>query len=127
VVVVGVIPLWGILAYLLLAEVNIGRRRVQRLQALLERMPSTPGHAADKTEEFAAAVPEQYQHLFYLGRSINGFRPVSDNTGRLLPSSNATIDAMVISTYLKNAAKRLTDHPRYWASPPLPTANITET
>ena len=95
VVVVGVIPLWGMLAYLLLGEVNIGRRRVQRLKALLERMPSIPGHAAGAMEEFAAVVPERYRHLFDLGRSINGFRPVGGNTGRLLPNSNATIDAMV--------------------------------
>ena len=95
VVVVGVLPLWGMLAYLLLGEVNIGRRRVQRLHALLKGMPSIPCDAAEETEEFAAAVPERYQHLFSLGHSINGFRAVGGNTGRLLPSSNATIDTMV--------------------------------
>ena len=34
VVVVAVLPLWGMLAYLLLGEVNIGRRRVKRLHAI---------------------------------------------------------------------------------------------
>jgi hypothetical protein len=56
VVVVGVLPLWGILAYLLLGEVNIGRRRVERLHAILKRMPRIPGQAAGDTTEFAAAV-----------------------------------------------------------------------
>jgi cardiolipin synthase len=42
-----------------------------------------------------AAVPERYRHLFDLGRSISGFSPVAGNTARLLPDSNATIDAMV--------------------------------
>ena len=41
-VVVGVLPLFGMLAYLLLGEVNIGRRRVERLHAVLKRMPPIP-------------------------------------------------------------------------------------
>ena len=36
IVVVGVLPLFGILAYLLLGEVNIGRGRVKRLDAVLK-------------------------------------------------------------------------------------------
>jgi cardiolipin synthase A/B len=95
VVVVGLLPLWGILAYLLLGEVNIGRRRVERLHAILKRMPRIPGQAAGDTTEFAAAVPEHYRHLFWLGHSISGFDPVSGNTACLLPNSNATIEAMV--------------------------------
>jgi cardiolipin synthase len=93
VVVVGVLPLLGMLAYLLMGEVNIGRRRVERLHAVLKRMP--PCHAAGDAAEFGAAVPERHRHLFWLGHSINGFHPVGGNTARLLPNSNATIDAMV--------------------------------
>ena len=95
VVVVGVLPLWGMLAYLLLGEVNIGRRRVERLHAILKRMPQIPGQTIGDTTEFAAAVPERYRHLFRLGQSISGFDPVSGNTACLLPNSNATIDALV--------------------------------
>src|SRR5580700_2771985 len=95
VVVVGVLPLWGMLAYLLLGEVNIGRRRVKRLHAVLKRMPRIPRQTAGDATEFAAAVPDRYRHLFWLGHSISGFDPVSGNTGLLLPNSNATIDAIV--------------------------------
>ena len=95
VVVVGVLPLLGMLAYLLLGEVNIGRRRVERLHAVLKGMPPIPCHAAGDAAAFAAAVPERHQHLFLLGHSISGFPPVGGNTARLLPNSNATIDAMV--------------------------------
>ena len=42
VVVVAVLPLLGMIAYLLLGEVNIGRRRVERLHAVLARMPPIP-------------------------------------------------------------------------------------
>src|SRR6476619_4808920 len=74
-VVVGVIPLVGIVAYLLLGEVNIGRRRVARLHAALRSMPAFPRDAAGNAENFAAAVPERHRHLFSLGHSINGFPP----------------------------------------------------
>jgi cardiolipin synthase len=95
VLVVGVFPLLGMLAYLLLGEVNIGRRRVERLHAILKRMPPVPGQAAGDTADLAAVVPEHHRHLFCLGHSISGFRPVGGNTARLLPSSNATINAIV--------------------------------
>jgi cardiolipin synthase len=94
VVVVTVLPLLGLVAYLLLGEVNIGRRRAKRLNAVLKRMPPIPYSAVDAAE-FASAVPERHRHLFWLGHSISGFQPVGGNTARLLPNSNATIDAMV--------------------------------
>src|ERR1700730_17224340 len=71
VVVVGVLPLWGMLAYLFLGEVNIGRRRAERLRAVLERMPRVPSQTAADTADSAPIVPERYRHLFCLGRSIS--------------------------------------------------------
>ena len=94
-VVVGVLPLFGMLAYLLLGEVNIGRRRVERLHVILKRMPPIPCLAAGVATDFAVVVPERYRHLFRLGHSISGFHPVGGNTAHLLPDSNVTIDAMV--------------------------------
>jgi cardiolipin synthase A/B len=95
VVIVGVLPLVGIVAYLLLGEVNIGRRRVKRLHAVLKTLPQIPSHAAGDPQDFAAAIPERHRHLFQLGHSISGFHPVGGNTARLLADSNSTIDAMV--------------------------------
>jgi cardiolipin synthase len=95
VVVVTVLPLWGMLAYLLLGEVNIGRRRVKRLHAILDRMSEIPRHIAGDPAAGGADVPERYRHLFCLGQSISGFHPVGGNAGLLLPNSNATIDAIV--------------------------------
>jgi cardiolipin synthase len=80
-------------AYLLLGEVNIGRRRVERLHGVRERMPSIPDAAG--SADVAAAIPERYRHLFQLGHSISGFLPINGNTAHLLPNSNAVIDAMV--------------------------------
>jgi cardiolipin synthase A/B len=95
IVVVAALPLMGTIAYLFLGEVNIGRSRVKRLHAILEHMPQFPLVAAGDSEDAAAPVPDQYCHLFSLGHSISGLPPVSGNTARLLPDSNATIDAIV--------------------------------
>lgn len=87
-VVVGAIPVVGIVAYLLLGEVNIGRKRVGRLRAALARIPAYSGGSDE-------LVPDRYKNLFRLGHSISGFNPIGGNTGRLMDDSNATIDAMV--------------------------------
>jgi len=39
IVVIVSIPLFGIWAYLLLGETNVGRRRAERMQEIIERLP----------------------------------------------------------------------------------------
>lgn len=95
IVVVAALPFGGILAYLLLGEVNIGRRRVQRLRSVLRCMPPFPDRPAQDAANAAASIPGRYRHLFELGRSISGFDPVGGNTVQVMPDSNAMIDAMV--------------------------------
>jgi len=87
-VVVGALPLLGIVAYLLLGEVRIGRGRLAGIRDALARIPRQPDTGDD-------IVPERYRNLFRLGQSVSGFWPVGGNTGRLLEDSNATIEAMV--------------------------------
>src|ERR1051325_1169511 len=73
IVVIIVLPVIGILAYILLGETNIGRRRVTRLQAVLASMPDlskTPGMNSPYVQP---RIPEVYAHLFRLGYSVNGF------------------------------------------------------
>jgi cardiolipin synthase A/B len=93
-VVVGVLPVLGIIAYLFLGEVNIGRRRLKRLHTVLERMPEFPASLVDVVDPMGQ-IPERYRHLFELGRSISAFNPIGGNTAQLLADSDATIDAMV--------------------------------
>jgi cardiolipin synthase len=95
IVVVGTVPLLGMFGYLLLGEVNIGRRRVERLHEVLGRMPAFPSPRAGDAVNSMEAMPGHYRHLFDLGSSISGFHPIGGNAAYLLPDSNATIDAMV--------------------------------
>ena len=95
VVVIISLPIIGALAYVLLGEVNIGRRRVRRLQSVLERLPDPAGLAPADAPWAAPQIPERYDHLFRVGQSISGFRPVGGNALHLMADSNATIASMV--------------------------------
>ncbi len=95
VLLIGVLPLFGMLAYLLFGEVNIGRSRVARLRTVLAQMPPASGLDDGTGTSALAAVPERHRHLFNLGQSISGFPPVLGSTGQLLADSNASIDAIV--------------------------------
>lgn len=95
IVLIILLPVIGVIAYLLLGETNIGHRRAHRLQEVLESLPEfgdAPGFDA-ATEQ--ARVPEVYAHLCRVGRSINGFEPVGGNRGQLLADSNTSIDSLV--------------------------------
>ncbi len=95
VVVIVVLPVVGIIAYILLGETNIGRRRVSRMCAVLAAMPDVAKASGMDAPNLQPKIPEPYAHLFRLGHSINGFDPVGGNRARLLPDSNATIASMV--------------------------------
>lgn len=95
VAVIAVVPVFGVLIYLLFGEVNIGRRRVERMKRVLEQMPKLSSVISLDQNHLAAEIPEHYQQLFCAGRSINGFDVVGGNAGQLLPDSNATIESMV--------------------------------
>ena len=93
--VVAAVPLLGMLGYLLVGEVSIGRRRVARVETVLARLSAFAQQSVGEAGAVVTALPEHYRHLFDLGRSINGFDAVSGNVAHLLADSNATIDAMV--------------------------------
>lgn len=93
--VIAVLPVIGILAYLLFGETSIGRRRTTRVRSVLEEMPEFPAAVPGDEANLEANVPEQYAHLFRVGRSINHIEPVGGNSATLPADSNAVIDAMV--------------------------------
>jgi cardiolipin synthase len=95
IVVIIVLPVLGILAYILLGETNIGRRRIERSREVHSRLPDVTDAIGADAANLQADVPQRYAHLFRVGRSVNGFEPVGGNRARLLPDSNATIASMV--------------------------------
>ena len=95
IVVIIVMPVVGILAYILLGETSIGRRRVSRLNAVLAAMPDLTKAPGMDSPNLQPVIPETYDHLFRLGQSVNGFAPVGGNSATLLSDSNAAIESLV--------------------------------
>lgn len=92
IVVVAVIPVLGLLAYLLLGEVRVGRRHLQAQRKALQLLPSAGEIGAGAAD---LELPGHFLPLFKLGQSVNGFTAVAGNSARLMTDSNAAIDAMV--------------------------------
>ena len=95
IVVIVAAPLLGIIAYILVGETNIGRRRVARARTVLSRLPDVAAAPGWNAPDLQADVPQRYAHLFQAGKSVNGFDSVGGNRARLMQDSNATIDHMV--------------------------------
>lgn len=94
-IVVISLPVVGIIAYLLLGETNIGRKRAERMRQAIAQMPSVAAAPGLDAPALEAAIPERYAHLFHVGNSISGFRPIGGNQASIPPDSDAVIDAMV--------------------------------
>ena len=89
------LPVVGILAYILLGETSIGRRRIARSRKVLERLPPMASAAFGNEADLKAEFPARFEPLFRLGKTINGFVPVGGNKGQLMADSNTAIDNMV--------------------------------
>jgi cardiolipin synthase len=95
VVVIAVVPVLGILAYILFGETSIGRKRVARARKVLASLPPMVSFTSEAESHLRPDFPERYEPLFRLGETVNGFTPIGGNSGHLMADSNAAIDAMV--------------------------------
>ena len=95
IVVIVSFPVVGVLAYLLLGETNIGRRRVARMRKVILDLPDVADAEGSDAKSLQVDVPARYAQLFQAGKTVNGFDPVGGNQAHLLQDSNATINSMV--------------------------------
>jgi cardiolipin synthase len=95
IVVVLSLPLLGILAYILLGETSIGRRRVERMQKVISGLPDVNHAGGADAAKLHDDVPVNYVHFFQAGKTVNGFNPVEGNRAHLMADSNAAIDSIV--------------------------------
>ncbi len=95
VVVIVALPILGMLAYALLGETNIGRRRVARMQKVLVSMPAMAIAKPAESSNAIADMPQCYRHLFDVGKSVSGFDAIGGNSAALMKDSNAAIDTMI--------------------------------
>jgi cardiolipin synthase len=95
IVIILILPALGVIAYILLGETNIGRRRIARMHQILDALPAPQTLSEPQFEAMQPSIPELYEPHFRVGRSINGFTPVGGNQARLMTDSNAAIESIV--------------------------------
>lgn len=95
ILVILALPVLGIVAYILLGETNIGRKRIARMKRVMAGLPDITQIAGYQDPSVAPSLHDRHKGLFEVGRSISGFDPVGGNHAQLMVDSNAAIDAMV--------------------------------
>jgi cardiolipin synthase len=91
VIVIIVAPILGVVAYILVGEARIGSRRRDRARKIDLKL-SRPNADDQAIQGLAGSF---YNPPFELARTVNGLAPTGGNTAKLLPDSNASVDAMV--------------------------------
>jgi cardiolipin synthase len=95
VAVIAALPVIGVIAYMLLGEVSIGRQRLAKLREVERGMSPPGGEATGASLNLRPPIPERYESFFRSGLFTSGFEPVGGNSGLLLSDSNTAISAMV--------------------------------
>lgn len=95
VVVILALPVLGILAYLLLGETNIGRKRVDRMNKIMAAMPGVEEIPGWDASEVSPTLNDDQRALFRVGKSISGYDAVGGNQAQLMADSNVAIDTMI--------------------------------
>ncbi len=95
IVVILVLPVIGVLSYVLIGETNIGRKRTLRVSQVMAQLPKFSQVPGSDVSALTPTLEDRHEPLFIVGQSISGFPPISGNQAQLMADSNATIDAMV--------------------------------
>jgi cardiolipin synthase len=88
-------PILGIVGYLFLGEINIGKKRIARMHSVVSMLPKFRDIPGSELKELQPSIVTHYDHIFRVGQSINDFEPIGGNHGTLMHDSNAAIDAIV--------------------------------
>ena len=95
VVVILALPYLGVIAYLLLGETNIGRKRVERIRQATAEIPGLSQIPGWDVKTLKAEIDPRHEPSFIVGESVSGYPVVGGNRAELMADSNAAIDSMV--------------------------------
>ena len=93
--VIALLPVLGMVMYVFLGEVDIGKKRRERVQEIDAGMPPFAPPRDGDAERLAAHPSPEYGHLFRVGASISGYPPIAGNSARFFIDSNETIRSLV--------------------------------
>lgn len=92
-IVIVALPIVGILAYLMVGEVRLGRRRIRRHAEIVRR---SRAHVARRwTADSRAEVSERYRSIAILAETAGGMGPRAGNLLELFSKTDSVIDALI--------------------------------
>lgn len=95
IVVLVTMPVIGIVAYILLGSISIGRSRIARVESVVKRLPKPQDIPGMGVREIQPLGNNRFDHIFRVGYSVNGFSPIAGNHAELMDNSVTAIDTMV--------------------------------
>lgn len=94
-VVVFAVPVVGVIAYLLIGEVRLGRRRVRRYRAITKRVAAHTGERTARSVALDELVADRHRPVAYLAEAVGGSRPRGGHALRLFGETDAFMTALV--------------------------------
>ena len=94
-VVVFAVPVIGVIAFLLVGEVRIGRRRAERHRLIAARMTAKLASYPSRPLPIDALIPEDYRPLAHLAETVGGNRPRGGHNLRLFGDTDLFIESLV--------------------------------
>ena len=92
-IVIVALPVVGLLAYLMVGEVRLGKRRIGRHAQIVRR---SRDHVARRwTIDMQAEVPERYRSIALLAESAGGMAPRAGNVLELFSATDRVIGALI--------------------------------
>lgn len=94
-VIVFAVPVIGVIAFLLVGEVRLGRRRGERHRLIAARMTAKLASHASRPLPIDALILEDYRSLAHLAETVGGNRPRGGHTLRLFGDTDLFIQSLV--------------------------------
>ena len=93
--VVFALPVVGVVAYLLVGEVRLGRGRARRHRQIIQRIGVQAAASAAGHRPFGALVPDEYLQIAHLAETVGGNRPHGGHELGLFGDADEFIDALL--------------------------------
>jgi cardiolipin synthase len=95
IVVIVLLPLVGVIGYLLLGEVRLGRRRIRRHREIVGRLAALRTHREDAAAVYHPDVPAPYRPIATLAEAVGNSSAVGGNQFQLISDTDLFIQSLV--------------------------------
>ncbi|ART79007.1 cardiolipin synthase [Oceanisphaera avium] len=94
-IVLNVLPYFGIAAYFLFGEIDIGKRAVKRHDQVFDEIRTQAQDFLGKKDQVEHLIKAIYRPAFRYAGSINGFHTLAGNTAKLMADGDDTLNHLI--------------------------------